>query len=101
MRCGAPERFLLRDPVGERRETFRLGAVVGVAACLALADEAGEAERLQVLRDGGLGNAGGGGQFDDGRLAFPRQTLEDGAAGRIGKSAEDFSDGGLLHRSIP
>jgi len=84
-----PESLIVRDPIDEGAEPFRLDAVVGEPAFLSCRHEAGGAQHGQVLRDGRLGNVELGRQVADGCLP-QGELLEDRAAARIAEDTEDL-----------
>lgn len=83
-----PERLEVADPVDERAEALGPGPVVGPAPVAPASDEAGVAERGEVLGDGRLGDVEAGGEVLDGGLAAG-ERFEDGPAGGVGQGAED------------
>jgi len=77
-----PERAVLRDPVGGRRQRLRIEATVVDATLAALLDEPGVLEDFQVLRYGGQRHVERRREIRDAR--FPeRESREDGAARRV------------------
>jgi hypothetical protein len=76
------------QPVDKRGEALGSGGVIGVAAMVAGLDEAGIAEDGEVLGDGGLGDAGVGGEVADGERTVAGQALEEGSAGGVGEGVE-------------
>jgi hypothetical protein len=93
-----PEGTVVIEPVDHGGERIGLGAVMGFASFVAMADQLGALEHGQMLGDGGLGDSGVAGEGVDGLLAGPRQFFEDGSAGRVGESAEDGIGIGQRHR---
>ena len=76
------------QPVDKRGEALGSGGVIGVAAMVAGLDEVGIAEDGEVLGDGGLGDAGVGGEVADRERAVASQALEEGSAGGVGDGVE-------------
>src|SRR5262249_9412931 len=87
----APERAVEAHPVDQRRQTLRLGAVVGLAALAPGAHQAGMLEDAEVLGDRGLRDTGPLSQGPHGPLAVAAQPFEDRAAGGIGERTEKLS----------
>jgi len=79
-----PERF---DPVGDVFHPVRIQAArppLRIPACL---DEAGGLQYLEVLRDSGLAEREGLGEFRDSCLA-KREPGKDGSSGRIAQGGK-------------
>jgi hypothetical protein len=72
---------------------------VGLAACTAVAHQAGAFEDDEMLGDGGRGDAGAAGQGMDGQLAIAGEALEEGAAGGVGERFEEMVRDGWHERN--
>jgi hypothetical protein len=66
-----------------------MGTIVGLAALMPAADEAGAFERVEVFRYGRLGYAGGLSEDVYSELTITAEALEDAAAGRVRECLED------------
>jgi len=64
--------------------------VVDVAALLAVPNEPSRAEQAQVVRTGGLRQAGDGSEIADAQLAGLEQRRDESHAAWIGENAEGF-----------
>ena len=78
----------MTNPVDQRGETIRVGAIMGVPPVAPVAHEPGEFEHGEMFGDGGLRNPGLVSERAHGQLAVAAQPFEDGAASRVGKAAE-------------
>ena len=75
------------EPAAQLAEAFRVDLVEAARAVDLVADEAGLAQRLEVLRDGRPAHRQAGGDLAD-RHRAGAQALEDGASGRVGQGGE-------------
>ena len=83
-----PEAGHLAGPVDQRRQRARLGAVMGLAAVLAVAHQARLFQHAQMLGDRRLRDPGPRGQRPHRLLAVAAQPLEDRPPGGIGQGLE-------------
>jgi hypothetical protein len=95
-----PCRAVVADPGFEVVEAGVVNAAGADAAELFGACEAGVFEDLQVLADGGEGDAESLGQAGDGG-GGPAEAVEDGAAGGIAEGVKDAVDGGVFFLHFP
>src|SRR5687767_1254642 len=92
----APEAGIVAHPVGQRGQPARIGAVVDLAPLGPLGDEAGQAERLEVLRDRALRHPAAARELGHGDFVTPRDALEHRPPGGIGERTHDGVEGGGL-----
>ena len=88
-----PEEVVVAEPVGEGGEGVGVSAVVDFAAVAAMANEFGALQEGEVFGDGGLRDAGVGGEGVDGLFAVAGEVFEEAAAGGVGEGAEDEMGG--------
>ncbi|OJY04498.1 MAG: hypothetical protein BGP04_03680 [Rhizobiales bacterium 62-17] len=93
-----PEAGHLAGPVDQRGEGAAVGAVVGEAAVLAVAHQAGLFQNPKVLGNGGLRDAGLGRQGTDRLFALAAQPLENGPPGWVGEGSKE-EVGGVRHHN--
>ena len=93
----APEGAVEIEPLRDRRQRIRLGAIMSFAAGAAMAHELGALEHGEVLGDSRLRYAGKESEGVDGLFAAAGEVLEDGAAAGVGESAEDVICIGRRH----
>jgi hypothetical protein len=95
-----PEEAVVVEPVIHGTEGLGVEAVIAMSSHAMLADEAGAAEKSEMLGDGRAGDREGAGDLS-GRLMAGAEEVEDGAAGRVGEGAKDdvrgICDGPVSH----
>src|SRR5690242_5089267 len=87
------------EPFGRLSEGIRLEMAETRGRLPAARDQARRLEHAKVLRDGGLGDLERCRQLEDRGIPF-REARQDGAAGGVGKGAEDGVELVVRHRSI-
>jgi len=84
----APERGVNTEPVHDRPQGFRIGAVARFPADASIAYEARLLQHVQMFGDSRLRNRGAGSKGVNRLLALATQSLEQSASGGIGEGGE-------------
>jgi hypothetical protein len=92
----APEDPVKGHPVDQRGQASCVGAIVGLAPLVTVANQAGEFENAQMLGYGGLRDARLIGQRPYGLLPVTTQPFEDCTASWVGEGLEE-DVGGAEH----
>ena len=74
----------MANPVDQRGETIRVGAIMGIPPVAPVAHEPGDLEHAEMFGNGGLRNPGLVSERAHGQLAVAAQPFEDGAASWVG-----------------
>jgi hypothetical protein len=77
----APEGAVEAHPIDQRRQTLRLGAVVGLTTLAPVVHQAGLLQDTEMLGHRRLRDSGPAGQGSHGLFAVAAQPFEDRAAG--------------------
>jgi hypothetical protein len=88
----APECAVDFEPIDHRREAAQVDPVAHITSVAALLHEACLAQRLQVLRNRGLGDAQALCEGRDRKLGTLRDALENPAARRVGEGLHHGGD---------
>jgi hypothetical protein len=92
-----PEVPVVAEPVDDRLQAFRAGAVVGVASAAPGGNEADRAQRGEVLGDGWLRDFELVDELRD-RVLLAGEQLEYGKAGGVSESAEKSGLRAITHK---